>query len=81
MLFRSADRGYGWGWRLLLGILGLGLGLAIVVWPTATAGVVFFVVGLSAILNGLLWTVMSFSLRKAPERVAAAGGDDVAIIF
>ena len=76
-----ADRGYGWGWRLLLGLLGLGLGLAIVVWPTATAGVVFFIVGISAILDGLLWVVMSFSLRKAPERVAAAGGDDVAIIF
>ncbi|MEI6571666.1 MAG: DUF308 domain-containing protein [Actinomycetes bacterium] len=76
-----AERGYGWGWRLVLGFLGLGLGAVVVSNPTATAGVVVFIVGLSSILTGITWTVMSFSLRSAPKRIAAAGGGDVVVIF
>ncbi len=76
-----AERGYGWGWRLVLGFLGLGLGAVMVANPTTTAGVVVFVVGLSSILTGITWIVMSFSLRSAPKRIAAAGGGDVVVIF
>lgn len=67
------DRTYGWGWRMLLGAINAALGLLIVVWPTATVGVVFVIAGISAILTGLVWIAASSSLRQAPERLAALG--------
>jgi uncharacterized membrane protein HdeD (DUF308 family) len=76
-----ADKGYGWGWRLFLGVLGVVVGVVFVVWPNIGAGVIFFLVGLSAVITGIMWVVMSFSLRKAPERVAAAGAGDVAVFL
>jgi uncharacterized membrane protein HdeD (DUF308 family) len=66
-----ADRSYGWGWRLVLGLIGTTLGIVIIVWPTATVGVVFWIAGLCAILTGIAWIIASFGMRKAPERVAA----------
>jgi uncharacterized membrane protein HdeD (DUF308 family) len=69
-----ADRSYGWGWRLLLGAVTATLGILIVSWPTATIGVVFRITGISAIVTGLVWIAMSFSMRGAVERVAAGRG-------
>jgi uncharacterized membrane protein HdeD (DUF308 family) len=71
-----ADRSYGWGWRLVLGLISTTLGIVIVIWPTATVGVVFWIAGICAMLTGIAWIVASFGLRRAPERVAA--GDTVA---
>lgn len=65
------DRSYGWGWRLVLGLIGAALGIVIIVWPTATVGVVFWIAGLCAMLTGIAWIIASFGMRKAPERVAA----------
>lgn len=66
-----ADRSYGWGWRLVLGLISATLGIVIIIWPTATVGVVFWIAGLCAMLTGIAWIIASFGLRKAPERVAA----------
>ena len=76
-----ADKGYGWGWRLLLGILGIVIGLVFVVHPTFALSTISIIVGISAVITGLLWVVMSFSLRKAPERIAAAGDGDVVVFL
>ncbi len=67
----ATDHSYGWGWRMILGAISATLGLLIVLWPTATVGVVFVISGISAMLTGLVWIVASFSLRHAPERLAA----------
>ncbi len=76
-----ADKGYGWGWRLFLGILGIVVGGVFIFWPHVGVGVIFFIVGISAVITGLLWIVMSFSLRRAPERIAAAGDGDVVVFL
>lgn len=76
-----ADKGYAWGWRLLLGALGIAVGVVFVVWPNIGVGAIFLLVGISAVITGIMWTVLSFSLRRAPERIASAGDGDVVVFL
>jgi uncharacterized membrane protein HdeD (DUF308 family) len=76
-----AFREYGWGWRLTLGILELVLGLVVLVWPGETAYVLMILLGFYAILAGLVQVIMSFEIKKAPERLAALGAGESAPAF
>ena len=50
---------------------GIAVGVVFVVWPNIGVGAIFLLVGISAVITGIMWTVLSFSLRKAPERIAS----------
>jgi uncharacterized membrane protein HdeD (DUF308 family) len=63
-------RGYGWGWLILLGILEAILGILMMAWPDVTVYVILLLIGIYSIVAGILQIVLSFQLRKAPERLA-----------
>jgi len=65
------DRSDGWVLRAVLGAISATLGILIVSWPTATIGVVFWISGISAVITGLMWIAISFSMRGALDRLAA----------
>jgi len=62
-------RGRGWGWVLAIGIAELIVGIAALVWPNVTAYVILLLIGIYAIVAGLLQIILAFELRKAPERL------------
>ena len=70
-------RGYGWGWLVVLGIVEAILGILMLAWPDVTAYVILLLIGIYSIIAGLLQILLSFQLKKAPERLAALqdGGD------
>ncbi|SNT06233.1 HdeD family acid-resistance protein [Rhodococcoides kyotonense] len=53
----------GWVWWLLGGIVSLGAGIVAFVWPEITALAAVFVIGIWAIIGGILEIVGSFRLR------------------
>lgn len=63
-------RGYGWGWLVVLGIAEAILGIVMLAWPDVTAYVILLLIGIYSIFAGVLQIVLSFQLRKAPERLA-----------
>jgi uncharacterized membrane protein HdeD (DUF308 family) len=73
-------RGYGWGWLIVLGILEAILGIVMLAWPDVTAYVILLLIGIYSMVAGILQIILSFQLRKAPERLAQmqGGGPDVA---
>lgn len=62
-------RGQGWGWVLAIGIAELIVGIAALVWPHITAYVILIIIGLYAIVAGIIQIVLAFELKKAPERL------------
>ena len=62
-------RGRGWGWVLVIGIAELIVGIAALVWPNVTAYVILLLIGFYAIVAGILQIVLTFELRKAPQRL------------
>ncbi|WP_072804825.1 HdeD family acid-resistance protein [Rhodococcoides yunnanense] len=54
----------GWVWWLLGGIVSLGAGIVAFVWPEITALAAVFVIGIWAIVGGILEIFGSFRLRK-----------------
>ncbi len=74
-------RGYGWGWLILLGILEAILGVLMLAWPDVTAYVILLLIGIYSIIAGILQIVLSFQLRKAPERLARLAGGSTDIVF
>jgi uncharacterized membrane protein HdeD (DUF308 family) len=64
-----ALRGQGWGWVLAIGIAELIVGIAALVWPNVTAYVILLLIGIYAIVAGLLQIVLAFELKKVPERL------------
>jgi uncharacterized membrane protein HdeD (DUF308 family) len=64
-----ALRGRGWGWVLAIGIAELIVGIAALVWPDVTAYVILLLIGIYAIVAGLLQIVLAFELKKVPERL------------
>ena len=64
-----ALRGRGWGWVLLIGVAELIVGIAALVWPNVTAYVILLLIGIYAIVAGLIQIILAFELRKAPERL------------
>lgn len=73
-------RGYGWGWLVVLGILETIVGIVMLAWPHQTAYVILILIGIYSIIAGIIQIVLSFQLKKAPERLAAmqAGDQDLA---
>lgn len=73
-------RGYGWGWLVVLGIIEAIIGIVMLAWPHQTAYVILLLIGIYSIVAGILQIVLSFQLKKAPERLAAlqGGGSDLA---
>lgn len=63
-------RGYGWGWLVVLGILEAIVGVVMLAWPDVTAYVILLLIGIYSIGAGILQILLSFQLRKAPERLA-----------
>jgi uncharacterized membrane protein HdeD (DUF308 family) len=64
-----AVRGRGWGWLLVIGIAELAVGTAALVWPDVTAYVILLLIGIYAIVAGLIQIFLAFELKKAPERL------------
>jgi len=64
-----AVRGRGWGWLLVIGIAELAVGIAALVWPNVTAYVILLLIGIYAIVAGLIQIFLAFELKKAPERL------------
>jgi uncharacterized membrane protein HdeD (DUF308 family) len=62
-------RGYGWGWLIVLGILETIVGIVMLAWPDVTAYVILLLIGIYSIVAGILQIVLSFQLKKAPERL------------
>jgi uncharacterized membrane protein HdeD (DUF308 family) len=67
----SVLRGYGWGWLVVLGIIEAIIGIVMLAWPHQTAYVILLLIGIYSIFAGILQIVLSFQLKKAPERLAA----------
>jgi uncharacterized membrane protein HdeD (DUF308 family) len=74
-------RGYAWGWLVVLGILEAILGILMLAWPDVTAYVILLLIGIYSIVAGILQIVLSFQLRKAPERLARLGGGSADLTF
>jgi uncharacterized membrane protein HdeD (DUF308 family) len=74
-------RGYGWGWLILLGVLEAILGILMLAWPDVTAYVILLLIGIYSIVAGILQIVLSFQLRKAPERLARLTGGSADVAF
>jgi uncharacterized membrane protein HdeD (DUF308 family) len=76
-------RGYGWGWLVVLGIIETIVGIVILAWPHQTAHVILYLIGIYAIFAGILQILLSFQLKKAPERLAALNesGGTIDIVF
>jgi len=71
-------RDYGWGWRVTLGVIETVFGVIVLSWPKQTAYVIMILIGIYAILGGILQIAIAIQLRKAPDRLAelrAQGGD------
>jgi uncharacterized membrane protein HdeD (DUF308 family) len=62
-------RDYGWGWRLTFGVVEAVVGILVLIWPDVTAYVLLLLIGVYAILAGLVQIVLAFQLKKAPERL------------
>jgi uncharacterized membrane protein HdeD (DUF308 family) len=63
-------RGHAWGWIVVLGIIEAIIGIVMLAWPDVTAYVILLLIGIYSIVAGILQIVLSFELRKAPERLA-----------
>jgi uncharacterized membrane protein HdeD (DUF308 family) len=74
-------RGYAWGWLILLGILEAILGVLMLAWPDVTAYVILLLIGIYSIVAGILQIVLSFQLRRAPERLARLTGGSADLTF
>jgi uncharacterized membrane protein HdeD (DUF308 family) len=74
-------RGYGWGWLIVLGIVEAIVGVVMLAWPDVTAYVILLLIGIYSIIAGVLQIILSFQLKKAPERLAALQGPGSDLAF
>jgi uncharacterized membrane protein HdeD (DUF308 family) len=66
---------------VLLGILETILGILMMAWPDVTVYVILLLIGIYSIVAGILQIVLSFQLRKAPERLARLTDGNADITF
>ncbi|HZJ26531.1 MAG TPA: DUF308 domain-containing protein [Acidimicrobiia bacterium] len=64
-------RDEGWGWLLTIGVVEAVVGIGALVWPRKTAYVVLILIGIYAIIAGLVQIMLAFGLRRAGERARA----------
>lgn len=62
-------RDYGWGWRLAFGAVETIIGIIVLVWPGQTAYVLLVLIGIYAILAGIVQIVLAFQLKNGPRRI------------
>jgi uncharacterized membrane protein HdeD (DUF308 family) len=62
-------RDYGWGWRLTFGVIEAIIGVLVIAWPDVTAYVLLLLIGVYAIIAGIVQIVLAFQLKQAPERL------------
>ncbi len=73
---RGAPGKTSWGWLLVEGIVGVGAGLVTFIWPAMTALVLLMVIGVWAVVTGVLEVMAAVALRKQlrGEWMLALGG-------
>lgn len=77
----AALRGYGWGWLVVLGIVEAIIGIVMLAWPDWTAYVILLLIGIYSIIAGIIQIVLSFQLKKAPERLEQLAASDRDLAF
>lgn len=65
--------GSGWGWGLFWGLATVAFGLALIVWPDSSVAVLAWVIGLYAVLSGVVLVIAGFALRSLGRRAAEVG--------
>jgi uncharacterized membrane protein HdeD (DUF308 family) len=65
--------GAGWGWGLLWGLVTLAFGLALIFSPRSSISVIAWVIGLYAVLSGIVLVVLGFGIRSVGKRAAEIG--------
>jgi uncharacterized membrane protein HdeD (DUF308 family) len=63
-------RGEGWGWVAAIGVVEAIVGIAALVWPDKTAYVVLVLIGLYAIVAGIVQILLGLGLRRARHAAA-----------
>lgn len=54
------------GWRLTGGVLGVVIGVVLLVWPSATLGILAIILGAWAVVAGIIATLGALSMRSVP---------------
>lgn len=70
---RSGRAGQSWGALLVEGLLGIAIGALAVLWPASTALAFVWLIGVWAILSGVLEIISAIRLRKLIEHEWAMG--------
>jgi uncharacterized membrane protein HdeD (DUF308 family) len=65
--------GSGWGWGLFWGLVTLAFGVALVFSTGATVAVLAWIIGLYAVLSGVVLVVVGFGVRAVGRRAAELG--------
>ncbi len=65
--------GSGWGWGVFWGLLTFGFGLALIFSTGSTVAVLAWIIGLYAVLSGIVLVVAGFVVRSLGKRAAALG--------
>lgn len=65
--------GSGWGWGLFWGLVTLAFGVALVFSTGSTVAVLAWIIGLYAVLSGILLIVFGFVVRAVGKRAAEIG--------
>lgn len=65
--------GSGWGWGVLWGTLTFAFGVALIASPHETVAAVFWLIGLYAVLSGIVLVIAGFVIRSLGKRAAAQG--------
>jgi uncharacterized membrane protein HdeD (DUF308 family) len=63
-------RAHNWGWLVVLGVVEAVIGIVMLAWPDVTAYVILLLIGIYAMVAGILQIILAFELRKAPDRFA-----------
>lgn len=66
--------GSGWGWGLFWGLLTVAFGFALIVLTTATIAVLAWVIGLYAVISGVVLVLAGFVIRTLGKHEASSAG-------
>lgn len=65
--------GSGWGWGLFWGLVTLAFGFALIFSPHESVSVIAWIIGLYAVLSGIVLVVLGFVVRAVGKRAAEIG--------
>ena len=70
--FFAAHRSFSRAWLLLLSsVVAILFGIAMFAWPTVTLTLIISLIGLYAIVQGIVLCALAFQVRSSPERLLA----------